>query len=51
MSAKLGLIHIVYVRFGVQKVLLNGVAGCSLFRGCLSIEAISRQDYVVDVRY
>ena len=42
MSAKSGSLSIVHVELGPQKCPLYGVAGCPLFRGCLSIEVNGR---------
>ena len=38
MSAKSGSLSIVCIQLGWQKLSVYGVAGCPLFRGCLSIE-------------
>ena len=61
MSAKSGSLSIVCVQLGPRKVSvipwLYGVAGCPLFRGCLSIEVNGRTvgtfrtvRYIVGVR-
>ena len=42
MSAKSGSLSFVYIQLGLQKCRLYGVAGCPLFRGCLSIEVKGR---------
>ena len=59
MSAKSGSLSIACVQLGPRKLsVIYGVAGCPLFRGCLSIEVNGRAvgtfrivRYIVGVRY
>ena len=57
MSANSGSLSIVCLQLGPRKCPLYGVAGCPLFRGCLSIEVNGRAvgtfrivRYIVGVR-
>ena len=57
MSAKSGSLSIAYVHLGPRNCLLYEVAGCPLFRGCLSIKVNGRTvrnfrivHYIVGVR-
>ena len=58
MSAKSGLLSIACIQLGLRNYPLYGVAGCPLFRGCLSIEVNGRAvrtfrivRYIVAVHY